>query len=121
MLISNFPPIGSLKKALSGLVLHYGEGGLSALPSEAAWLSSSLSSHVNGPPVRVYVSRASLQTMRTVYAPFSDKVTIEPLQFHTSELDTAAILSMMAVGSSDSPPLYMQIILVRSVLLFIHP
>ncbi|KIM46031.1 hypothetical protein M413DRAFT_23823 [Hebeloma cylindrosporum] len=110
MLISNFPPIGSLKKPLSGLVLHYGEGGLNALPNEAAWLSSSLSSQASGLPVRVYVSRASLQTMRTVYSPFGDRVTIEPLQFHSSELDAAAILSMMAVGSN-SPPLYMQIIL----------
>ncbi|KAF8974343.1 hypothetical protein BDZ97DRAFT_1647459 [Flammula alnicola] len=111
MLISGFSPIGSLAKALCGLVLHYGEGGANSLPSEAAWLSASLSSHVIGPPVRVYVSRASLQTMRTVYERFGDKVTVEPLYFQNSELDAAAILSMMAVGSSESAPLYMQIIL----------
>ncbi|KAJ3517977.1 hypothetical protein NLJ89_g170 [Agrocybe chaxingu] len=96
MLISGFLAIGSLSKALCGLVLHYGEGGSSALPNEAAWLSSSLSSHVHGPPI---------------YAPLGDKVTVEPLLFQSSELDAAAILSMMAVGSSESAPLYMQIIL----------
>jgi hypothetical protein len=52
MMISKFPPIGSLTKPLCGLVLHFGEGGSSSLPNETAWLSVSLSSHVTGPPVR---------------------------------------------------------------------
>ncbi|KDR83586.1 hypothetical protein GALMADRAFT_219407 [Galerina marginata CBS 339.88] len=111
MLISNFSPIGSLTKPLSGLVLHYGEGGANSLPNETAWLASSISSLVTGPSVRVYVSRASLHTMRTVYEPLGDKVTVEPLLFQNSELDAAAILSMMAVGSAEGAPLYMQIIL----------
>ena len=112
MLISNFKSIGHLSKPLAGLVLHYGEGGPSALPSEAAWLSSPISSKITGVPVRVYVSRASLQTMRGVYKRFGDRVVVEPLEFHSTELDAASFLSMMAVGSSDSAPLYMQIILV---------
>ena len=112
MLISKLPAIGSLTKPLCGLVLHFGEGGSSSLPNETAWLSKSLSSHVVGPPVRVYVSRSSLQTMRTVYARLGKNITVEPLYLHTSELDAAAILSMMAVGSTESAPLYMQIILV---------
>lgn len=112
MMISNFSAIGSLAKPLSGLVLHYGEGGANSLPNETAWLSSSISSFVKGPPVVVYVSRSSLQTMRAVYRPLGAKVSVEPLVFENSELDSAAILSMMAVGSVDSAPLYMQIILV---------
>jgi len=112
MLISGFAPIGSLAKPLSGLVLHYGEGGPNSLPNETAWLSKSLSSLVVGPPVRIYVSKSSLQTMRTVYAPLGDKVVVEPLLLQNSELDASAILSMMAVGSVDSAPLYMQILLV---------
>jgi len=112
MLISGFSAIGSLTKPLAGLVLHFGEGGANALPSEAAWLSSSISSLVTGPPVRVYVSKSSLHTMRSVYSVLGDRVTVEPLLFQSSELDAAAILSMMAVGSSESAPLYMQIILV---------
>ncbi|KAF9534163.1 hypothetical protein CPB83DRAFT_843792 [Crepidotus variabilis] len=111
MLISDFSGIGSLSKPLAGLVLHYGEGGASSLPNEAAWLANSISSHIIGPPVRVFVSRSSLQTMRTVYAPLGKRVTVEPLLLDSSELDAAAILSMMAVGSSESAPLYMQIIL----------
>lgn len=119
MLISKFPPIGSLTKPLCGLVLHFGEGGSSSLPNETAWLSASLSSLVTGPPVRVYVSHSSLQTMRDVYARLGGNVIVEPLFLHNSELDAAAILSMMAVGSTESAPLYMQIILVRHSFFFI--
>ena len=120
MLISKFPAIGSLMKALCGLVLQFGEGGSGSLPNETAWLSQSLSSHLTGIPVHVYVSRSSLQTMRTVYARLGKNVVVEPLSFHNSELDAAAILSMMAVGSSESAPLYMQIILVRHEILLCY-
>lgn len=112
MLISRFSPIGQLNKPLCGLVLHYGEAGHGALPNEAAWLCSSESSLVKGPPVKVYVSHSSLNTMRKVYAPLGTKVVVEPLYFKRKELDAHAVLSMMAIGSSESAPLYMQIILV---------
>ncbi|KAG5648683.1 hypothetical protein DXG03_000029 [Asterophora parasitica] len=49
--------------------------------------------------------------MRAVYEPLGDHVVVEPLTFSESELDAQAFLSMMAVGSSDSAPLYVQIIL----------
>jgi hypothetical protein len=52
--------------------------------------------------------------MRRVYAPLGDNVTVEPLYFSESELDAQAFLSMMAVGSSESAPLYVQIVLVSS-------
>lgn len=68
---------------------------------------------IDTPPVRIYVSRSSLNTMRTVYAPLGPRVTVEPLLFSEAELDAEAFLSMMAVGTSDSAPLYIQIILVR--------
>lgn len=115
MLIPKFPPIGSLAKALCGLVLHYGEGGSGTHPSEAAWLGTSTSSRVKPPPVKIYVSHASLRTMQTVYEPLGSHITVEPLYFKKSELDAAAFLSMMAVGTSDSAPLYMQVILVSIV------
>ncbi|KAG6903380.1 hypothetical protein C0995_013133 [Termitomyces sp. Mi166 len=111
MLVSNCPSTGLLNKALSGLVLHFGEGGPSSLPSEAAWLAMSSDSDVEPPEVRVFVSQSSLNTMRTVYAPLGDHVIVEPLTFSESELDAQAFLSMMAVGSSDSAPLYIQAIL----------
>ncbi|KAF9469015.1 hypothetical protein BDZ94DRAFT_1245162 [Collybia nuda] len=111
MLVPDCPSIGSLKKALSGLVLHLSEGGPSSLPNEAAWLSVPSRLGLKTPKVCVYVSHASLNTMRTVYAPLGKRVIVEPLLFTEAELDAQAFLSMMAVGSSDSAPLYIQIVL----------
>lgn len=114
-MVSNCPSTGLLNKALSGLVLHFGEGGPSSLPSEAAWLSMSSSFKVNPPEVRVFVSQSSLNTMKTVYAPLGDHIIVEPLTFSESELDAQAFLSMMAVGGSESAPLYIQVILVGNI------
>ncbi|KAI6134861.1 hypothetical protein EV401DRAFT_863313 [Pisolithus croceorrhizus] len=108
MFIPNLPPIGALKKPLSGLVLHFGEGGPSARPCEAAWVATSENPGIKTPKVRVYVSKSSINTMRAVYAPLGDKVIVEPLLFDKNELDAQAFLSMMAVGSSENAPLYMQ-------------
>lgn len=108
MFIPNLPPIGTLKKPLSGLVLHFGEGGPSARPCEAAWVATSENPAIKTPRVKVYVSKSSINTMRAVYAPLGDQVAVEPLLFDKNELDAQAFLSMMAVGSSESAPLYMQ-------------
>jgi hypothetical protein len=51
--------------------------------------------------------------MRRVYAALGDKVTVEPLLFSEEELDVEALFTMMAIDSSESAPLYIQIILVR--------
>lgn len=112
MLVPGHAPTGSLKKSLSALVFHFGEGGPSSLPCEAAWLAVPSRPGIATPKVHVYVSPFSLRTMRAVYAPLGKHVVIEPLTFSESELDAQAFLSMMAVGSSDSAPLYMQAILV---------
>lgn len=53
--------------------------------------------------------------MKGVYSTLGKNVTVEPLAFTEEELDAEAFLSMMAVGSSDSAPLYIQIILVRPI------
>lgn len=52
--------------------------------------------------------------MKTIYAPLTKRgnIVVEPLQFNESELDAQAFLSLMAVGSSDGAPLYIQILLV---------
>ncbi len=115
MFISGVGAIGTLQKALSGLVLHYGEGGSSGRPCEVAWLAISKFKAVNPPPVKVFVSPSSLNTMRRVYAPLGNHVQVEPLYFTETELDAAAFLSMMAVGSSESAPLYIQILLVSGL------
>ncbi|EGO27487.1 hypothetical protein SERLADRAFT_406567 [Serpula lacrymans var. lacrymans S7.9] len=111
MFISNFRQIGSLQRPLAGLVLHFGEGGPGSRPSEAAWVGVSSVEGVHPPPVHVYVSRSSLNTMKTVYAPLGNRVRVEPLLFTEEELDAQAFLSMMAVGSSESAPLYIQVVL----------
>ncbi|KAF8992060.1 hypothetical protein BDQ17DRAFT_1370044 [Cyathus striatus] len=111
MLIPGFSAVGTLAKPLCGLVLHYGESGASALPSEAACISQPVSSRIKSPPVVVYVSPSSLKTMQTVYSKLGSKIQVKPLYFQQSELDAAAFLSMMAISSTESAPLYMQIIL----------
>jgi hypothetical protein len=115
MLVPGCRPIGALEKALSGLVLHFGPGGDTAHPCEAAWLGKPRFQALQVPVVRVYVSRSALGTMRRVYAPLGDNVEVEPLLFTESELDAAAFLSMMAVESSATAPLYMHVIMVSMI------
>jgi len=114
MLIAGNPALGSLEKPLSGLVLHFGEGGVGSNPCEAAWVGLSDYNSIKPPRVKVFVSKSSLTTMKTVYSSLIRRgnVSVEPLLFHESELDSQAFLSMMAVGSSNNAPLYMQIVLV---------
>ena len=57
--------------------------------------------------------------MRAVYSDLGSHVTVEPLMFSEAELDAEAFLSMMAVGSSESAPLYVQMILVCLIFIFI--
>jgi hypothetical protein len=118
LLIPRFKPIGSLEEAMSALVLHFGEGESSSLPSEVAWLAStSKDFDVELPKVRVFVSPSSIKTMRAAYTSvLGDKVEIHPLYLTEAELDAAAILSMMSVNSSESAPLYMQLVLVSNLL-----
>jgi hypothetical protein len=116
MFIPNMRSTGTLQRPLAGLVLHFGEGGPNSRPCEAAWVGSSYISGVQTPSVKVYVSRSSLNTMKAVYACLGESVIVEPLLFSQDELDAQAFLSMMAVGSSESAPLYIQGILVRITL-----
>jgi len=109
--------IGSLKTPLSGLVLHFGDGGRASLPCEAAALAASSLSHdaTTLPNVTVYVSGSSLNTMKHIYSSLGKNVVVEPLKFLEDELDAEAFRSMMAVGSSESIPLYMHTVLVHLV------
>jgi hypothetical protein len=111
MIKPNVPTIGRLTSPMSCLVLHRGEGGTASRPSEAAWISVSDNPQLQRTPVRVFVSRSFLATMKKVYSIVGSHVTVEPLLFQESDLDAEAFLSLMAVGSSDGAPLYMQIVL----------
>jgi hypothetical protein len=113
MFIPQCKPVGSLSKHLCGLVLHYGEGGSSARPCEAAWVGVPSYKGFNPPKVKVYVSPSSLNTIRAAYKVLGSRVTVEPLLFSEEELNAEAFLTMMAVDSSETMPLYVQIILVR--------
>ncbi|EKM80176.1 hypothetical protein AGABI1DRAFT_73108 [Agaricus bisporus var. burnettii JB137-S8] len=115
LLIPNFRPIGTLEEPMCALVLHYGEGGSSSLPSEVAWLASASQNHdIDLPTVKVYVSPSSIRTMRETYQnALGSKVEVHPLYFSESELDAEAILSMMSIDSTESAPLYIQMVLDR--------
>lgn len=118
-MISGDRRVGSLQTQMSGLVLHFGDGGKASLPCEAAALSSSsslLPSEFGGslPNVSVFVSSSSLNTMRGIYSHLGDHVSVKPLKFAEKELDSEAFRAMMAVGSSESIPLYMHTVLVCS-------
>lgn len=112
MLVSGCPQIGALERPLSGLVLHYGEVGSSAHPSEAAHLAMAANSGPTTPAVHVFVSKSSLTTMKALYAPLGSHIVVEPLYLTESELDAQAFLSMMAVGTAEAAPLYIQTVLV---------
>ncbi|KAI0321868.1 hypothetical protein OF83DRAFT_1080696 [Amylostereum chailletii] len=108
MLIPNCIATGKLVKPLSGLVFHFGETGASAKPCEAAFLASSSHEGIQAPPICVYVSPGCVRRMTRVYGALDGDIRVEPLYFAEAELDAQAFLSIMAVGSSDSAPLYMQ-------------
>lgn len=112
MLIPRHAPLGSLTKPLCGLVLHYGNGGPNGLPSEASYIGIPQSEGIETPKVDVYVPRSSILTRTRVYAPLGSNVTVSPLLFDETELDAEAFLTMMAVDSLESAPLYMQIVMV---------
>lgn len=116
LLIPKFKPIGLLEEAMSALVLHFGEGGTSSLPSEVTWLGSiSKPYDIELPKVRVFVSPSSIKTMCATYGnALGDKVEVYPLHFTQAELDAAAILSMMSINSPDQAPLYMHLVLVSN-------
>ncbi|TFY69603.1 hypothetical protein EVG20_g3065 [Dentipellis fragilis] len=112
MFIRDYFPIGELVNPLSGLVLHFGETGSAARPCEAAFVGrSDLPGVKYAPSVVVYVSPSSLKRMTKLYESLGKSVRVRPLYFEDSELDAAAFLSLMAVSSSDSAPLYMHVLL----------
>ena len=112
MLIPQHAPLGSLKKPLCGLVLHYGNGGPNGLPSEASYIGVPQSEEIETPKVNVYVPRSSLRTRTRAYKPLGGSITVSALLFDETELDAEAFLTMMAIDSLESAPLYMQIVMV---------
>ena len=118
-MIPGFDAIGIQKKALSALILHFGEAGTVTQPCEAAYLGLSKMEGFKAPKIRVYVSPTSLSKMKTAYKRLGLNVEVSPLLLTQSELDAKSFLSLMAVGttSTDRTPLYMKIILVCPLLI----
>jgi len=114
MMIPGLGAIGNQKKALSGLVLHYGEAGTVVHPCEAAHLGLPRVGGFKAPTIRVYVSPTSLPKMKTVYKRLGSNIEVSSLLLTESELDAKSFLSLMAVGttSTDRTPLYMKVVLV---------
>jgi len=113
-MIPRFDTIGNQKKALSGLVLHFGEAGTVTQPCEAAYLGLPRFDGFKAPTIRVYVSPTSLTKMKAVYKRLGLNTEVSSLLFTQSELDATSFLSLMAVGttSTDRTPLYMKVVLV---------
>ena len=113
-MVPGFDAIGNQRKALSGLVLHFGEAGTVTQPCEAAYLGLSRMAGFKVPTIRVYVSPTSLTKMKAVYKRLGLNAEVSSLLFTQSELDATSFLSLMAVGttSTDRTPLYMKVVLV---------
>jgi len=113
-MVRGFDAIGNQKKALSGLVLHFGEAGTVTQPCEAAYLGLSGMGGFKAPTIRVYVSPTSLSKMKAVYKRLGLNAEVSSLLFTQSELDATSFLSLMSVGttSTDRTPLYMKVVLV---------
>ncbi|KAH8801975.1 hypothetical protein DL96DRAFT_1634713 [Flagelloscypha sp. PMI_526] len=114
MFIPDVPEIGRLKQPLAGLVFYYGEGGESARPCEAAFLSkpSNFRPGIQTPRGVVYVSPAALTSMEKVYSSLGSEVTVKPLKFSEDEMDAQSFRTLMAIGNTlGNIPLYMQIVL----------
>lgn len=114
MMIPGFDAIGNQKRALSGLVLHFGEAGTVMQPCEAAHLGLSKLEGFKAPKIRVYVTPTSLPRMRTIYKRLGLNVEVSSLLLTEFEIDATSLLSLMGVGqsSTDRTPLYMRSVLV---------
>ena len=113
-MIPGFDIIGNQRKALAGLVLHFGEAGTVTQPCEAAYLGLSKLEGFDAPKIRVYVTPTSLSKMKKIYKFLGPDVEVLSLLLNQSELDAKSFLSLMAVGtaSTDRTPLYMKLVMV---------
>ena len=115
MFIPDDKRFGSLSKPLSGLVQLVSDGGGESVPIEAVWVGVSINEETQAPKVAVYVSPSSLNTVKAVYEKLGGNIRARPLRFKGEELDAQSFLSMMAVRSSESALLYIQISLVSCI------
>ncbi|KAA8642811.1 hypothetical protein EYZ11_004337 [Aspergillus tanneri] len=106
-----FPALGTLKKPLSTLVLHYNEysSNLSSQPSETVFLSSVMTQYrlkYKPIPVRVLVSPSNFYNLQRMYSQIPN-VEVRPFRLQPHHLSISMMLSLMSLGKNDSMPLYM--------------
>jgi hypothetical protein len=107
-----FQALGTLKKPLSTLVLHYNEysSNVSSQPSEAAFLASIMpeykKNYKKSIPVRVLTSPSNFHNLEKMYSQIPN-VTVRPFLLQPQHLNIATMLSLMSMGKKDSMPLYM--------------
>ena len=107
----SFSALGTLRKPLSTLVLHFNEysSNVSSQPSEAAFLASLMpeyNSHQLSIPVSVLATPSNFHNLEKMYSQIPN-VQIRPLRLQPRHLNISAMLSLMSMGKNDSVPLYM--------------
>jgi hypothetical protein len=107
----SFSALGTLRKPLSTLVLHFNEysSNVSSQPSEAAFLASLMpeyNSHQLSIPVSVLASPSNFHNLEKMYSQIPN-VQIRPLRLQPRHLNISTMLSLMCLGKNDSVPLYM--------------
>lgn len=106
-----FPQLGTLKRPLSSLVIHFNEysSNVSSQPCETAFLASTLpeySSQRFSIPVTVLVSPSNFANLQRMYSQIPN-VKIRPFQLQPRHLSIGTMLSLMSLNKNDSMPLYM--------------
>ncbi|KAE8145179.1 hypothetical protein BDV25DRAFT_170735 [Aspergillus avenaceus] len=107
----SLPSLGSLQQPLSTLVLNYNEysSNVSTQPCEAAFLASIKPEWaVNGVsiPVKVLVPPSNYRNLNDMYSQIPN-VEVQSFKLKPHHLNTATMLSLMAMNQSNDMPLYM--------------
>jgi hypothetical protein len=99
------PTIGKNPRPLAGIVFHYDRSQGSNV-CEAAYLCSLV-------PTKVLVSASNFGKLKERYEVIAQRydgtIEVEPLELHTSHLNTERIKLLMAVGKTGDMPLYMNV------------
>ena len=105
----SFSALGTLRKPLSTLVLHFNEysSNVSSQPSEAAFLASLMPEYnYHQFSIPLIATPSNFHNLEKMYSQIPN-VQIRPLRLQPRHLNISAMLSLMSMGKNDSVPLYM--------------
>lgn len=104
------PALGTLKKPISTLVLHFNEysSTVSSQPSEAAFLARVLPQYAQEQPVplRVLVSPTNFHNLKKMYSQIPN-IEVRPFKLQPKHLNISTMLLLMSFSQNDGMPLYM--------------